>query len=286
MKDLKARPITKEKYKVLKTQIAELGKVPTLNIILIGEDPAAAYYVQNLAKNGKKVGINVDILRFETTITQDELIRLILKLNESAECDGIMLQKPLPKHIEEDAVVKAISPDKDVDGFHLQNLGGLYMEESHFIPCTPAAVLEMLEANEIQTNGKHIVIIGRSNIVGKPLANLFLRKDTTGNATVTICHSRTKNLVDFTSQADILVAAIGRANFVTEKMVKDGAIVIDVGINEVIAEDGSAKYVGDVDYEGCYDKASAITPVPGGIGSLTTYKLLYNVLVAARLNNA
>ncbi len=285
MKELRAKPIVKERYNELQTRISEMERPPSLSIIQLGNDPAASYYVQNLAKNGKKIGIEVNILSHSTEMSQRELIEIIYRLNESTLCDGIMLQKPLPKHIEEDAVVKAISPSKDVDGFHLQNLGGLFMEESPFIPCTPAAVLEMLEANNISTNGKHVVIIGRSNIVGKPLANLFLRKNVTGNATVTVCHSRTKDLPSITTQADILIAAIGKANFVSVDMIKENAVVIDVGINEVVDEEGNSRYVGDVDYKACYDKAKAITPVPGGIGSLTTYKLLNNVVIASGINH-
>ncbi|MDP8231256.1 MAG: tetrahydrofolate dehydrogenase/cyclohydrolase catalytic domain-containing protein [Candidatus Zophobacter franzmannii] len=286
MKVLKARPITKERYKQLSEDILTLGITPSLTVVLIGEDPAASYYVQNLVKFGLKYGIEVNIAKYDTTITQAELLTLIEELNESKKCHGIMLQKPLPSHIDEDLIVNAISPNKDVDGFHPYNLGNLFMEQSNFVPCTPAAVLEMLEYYEIETSGKHIAIVGRSNIVGKPLANLFLRKNKTGNATVTVCHSRTTNLSEITRQADILVAAIGKANFIDSSMIKKGAVIIDVGINEVTLPDGKKTYVGDVAYDECSELSSAITPVPGGIGSLTTYNLLKNVYVAARLNNA
>ncbi|MBN2830281.1 MAG: bifunctional 5,10-methylenetetrahydrofolate dehydrogenase/5,10-methenyltetrahydrofolate cyclohydrolase [Candidatus Cloacimonetes bacterium] len=283
---LKAKPITKDKYELLSSEIRAFGVVPSLTVVMIGNDPAAEYYVQNLVKFGAKIGVEVNLTRFESTISENELILVINELNQNKNVHGIMLQKPLPKHIDENKIVNAITPFKDVDGFHPYNLGNLFLEESNFIPCTPAAVLEILDYYQIATTGKHIVIIGRSNIVGKPLANLFLRKDKTGNATVTICHSKTDNLVSITSQADILVAAIGIPEFVEPEMIKEGAVVIDVGINEIETETGDKIYVGDVAYEACLAKCSAITPVPGGVGSVTTYNLLKNVFVALRLNYA
>jgi methylenetetrahydrofolate dehydrogenase (NADP+)/methenyltetrahydrofolate cyclohydrolase len=283
---LKAKPVTKDRYESLSKDIQDLGVTPNLTVVLIGNDPAAEYYVQNIIKFGTKTGVEVNLSRHDLSITEDEFLNIIADLNQDRKVHGIMLQKPLPKHIDELRIVRAISPTKDVDGFNPYNLGNLFMEESDFVPCTPAAVLEILDYYNIQTAGKHIVIIGRSNIVGKPLANLFLRKDTTGNATVTVCHSRTVNLHEITSQADILVAAIGIPEFVKAEMIKQDAVVIDVGINEISNNDGTKTYVGDVAFRECSEKCSAITPVPGGVGSLTTYKLLRNAFIAARINNA
>jgi len=279
---LKAKPLIKEIYSGIKAEIAE-GDNPKLVVILIGEDPAAMYYVQNLKKKGAKKGIEVENPVYNTDITQKQLIDIIKGLNSDPEVHGVMLQKPLPKHLDEDEIVMTIDPDKDVDGFHPMNMGNLLLNRDGFLPSTPAACLEMMKFYDIETSGKNIVVLGRSDIVGKPLANLLLRKDSTGNATVTICHSRTKDLAKHTKEADIIIAAIGVANFLTADMVKDNAILIDVGVNQIEDAEKGYRYVGDIDYEACFEKASAITPVPGGVGSVTTAMLLKNVIKAFKL---
>lgn len=280
---LKAKPLIKEIYSGFKAEIGE-GDNPKLVVILIGEDPAAMYYVQNLKKKGAKKGIEVENPVYDTDITQKQLIDIIISLNNDATVHGVMLQKPLPKHLDEDEIVMTIDPAKDVDGFHPMNMGNLLLNREGFLPSTPAACLEMIKYYNIETSGKHIVVLGRSDIVGKPLANLLIRKDRTGNATVTICHSRTKNLAKFTQEADIVIAAIGVANFLTAEMVKQDAILIDVGVNQVEDAEKGYRYVGDIDYEDCFDKAFAITPVPGGVGSVTTAMLLKNVIKAFKLS--
>jgi methylenetetrahydrofolate dehydrogenase (NADP+)/methenyltetrahydrofolate cyclohydrolase len=281
-KKLLAKPLIKEIYANLKEEIETFASSPKLVILQIGDNPASEFYVQNLLKKSQKVGIDAELKKFDTDITQDQFLSEIKKLNEDENVHGIMLQKPFPKGFDDDVITEFINPDKDVDGFHPTNLGKLMLGKDSFVPCTPQAVLEMLRFYKIKTEGKHIVVLGRSNIVGKPLANLLLRKDETGNATVTVCHSRTKDLKNITMQADILIAAIGRARFVKNDMIKQNAVVIDVGVN-LITEDGKDKYVGDVDFDGCYEKALLITPVPKGVGSVTTSLLLKNVIKAYKL---
>jgi len=251
---------------------------------LIGEDPAAKYYVENLQKKGQKKGIKVSTKLFDPTISQEQLLNEIAILNTDPDIHGIMLQKPLPKHLDESEIVMTINPEKDVDGFHPLNMGNLVLDRDGFVPCTPNAVLQILDYYEIETSGKHIVIIGRSDIVGKPLANLLLRKNKTGNATVTVCHSRTKDLSKHTKEADIVIAAIGKAEFVKADMLKESAIVIDVGVNQIEDPEKGYKYVGDVEFEASFEKVKAITPVPGGVGSVTTAMLLSNVLKAYKKN--
>ena len=285
MTKLTAKPVIKEIYSKIADEISTLEIKPKLVVIILGEDPAAMYYVGNLEKRGNKIGISVTTEKLALETTQEELKKLIFSLNRDDSVSGIMIQKPLPAHIDEDEIVMSINPDKDVDGFHPVNMGNLVLDRPGFLPSTPASVLEILRFYDIETSGKNVVILGRSNIVGKPLANLMLRKNETGNATVTICHSRTAQLAKVTEQADILVAAIGRARFVSADMIKDGAIVIDVGINQ-IEEDGKIKYVGDVDFDGCVTKASNMNPVPGGVGSVTTALLLKNVLKAYKIINS
>ncbi len=193
-----------------------------------------------------------------------------------------MIQKPLPSHIDESEITLIIDPQKDMDAFHPSNIGNMVLDHQSYIPSTPAAVLELIKYYQIKTSGKHVVVLGRSNIVGKPMANLLLRKNETGNATVTICHSRTMDLPSITRQADILIAAIGQPLFVTENMLKDGVIILDVGVNQVEDADKGMRYVGDVDYDGCFEKADMITPVPGGVGTVTTAMLLHNVLLSVK----
>ena len=274
---LKGKQVARSIYKKIDEKILNMGISPKLVIVTIGENSASEYYVNNLIKKGTKHKIKVDLIKFAEDVSEEKVLDLISNLNTDKSVSAIMLQKPFPKSINEDKITSLISPAKDVDGFHPVNIGNLVLGKPGFIPCTPSAVLETLRYYQIETSGKNIVIVGRSNIVGKPLANLLLRKDDTGNGTVTICHSRTKDLSFHTKRADILIAAIGRANFIKENMLKKDCIIIDVGIN-LIKEDNVVKYVGDVDYQNCFNSAKMITPVPGGIGTITTSLLLMNVV--------
>ncbi len=249
------------------------GFAPGLSVIIVGDDPASAVYVRNKENACAAVGIKSTTYRLSGETTEEELLALIRRLNADKDVHGILVQLPLPKQICEETVLATISPNKDVDAFHAQNVGHIMIGNYRFLPCTPAGVMALLERYGISVEGKHCVVIGRSNIVGKPQAMLLLEK----NGTVTICHSRTKNLADITRQADILVAAVGRANFVTADMVKEGATVIDVGINRL--SDGTL--CGDVAFGEVEKKAYAITPVPGGVGPMTVTMLLYNTLTAA-----
>lgn len=254
-----------------KKMIAE-GIHPHLAVVLVGENPASQVYVRNKENGCIKAGIRSTVIRLEETCTQEELEKTVIALNEDASVHGILVQLPLPRHLDEARVLRLIDPDKDVDGFHAMNSGCLMNGQPGFVPCTPLGVMKLLESYGIDPCGKHAVVIGRSNIVGKPMAMLLLA----ANATVTVCHSRTQNLKEITRQADILVAAVGRANFVTADMVKPGAAVIDVGINRV---DG--KIVGDVDFDAVSEVSGHITPVPGGVGQMTIAMLLSNTLDAA-----
>lgn len=258
-----------EKVKELKAK----GVTPGLAVIIVGNDPASRVYVNNKKKGCEQTGMNSFEYALPEETTTEELISLIEKLNGENDVHGILCQLPVPKHIDEEKVLNAISPDKDVDAFHPVNCGKVMTGDYTFAPCTPAGMVEMLKYYNIPVSGKHCVIIGRSNIVGKPMAMLMLKE----NATVTVCHSRTENLKEITKQADILVAAVGRPKFVTADMVKEGAVVLDVGINRM--EDG--KLCGDVDFEGVCEKTSYITPVPGGVGPMTITMLLKNTLAAA-----
>ncbi len=257
-------------------ELKEKGITTGLAVILVGEDPASKIYVSNKKKACEALGMISQEYLMPVTTTQDELIALIETLNNEPSINGILCQLPLPKTIDEQAVIAAISPEKDVDAFHVQNVGKIVTGNYDFVPCTPAGIMEMLAHYDISPEGKKCVVIGRSNIVGKPMALLLLHK----NGTVTVCHSRTQNLAEITREADILVAAIGKAKFVTADMVKDGAVVIDVGMNRA---DG--KLCGDVDYDEVSKKASAITPVPGGVGPMTIAMLMQNTLTAAKRQN-
>ncbi|MBR5232781.1 MAG: bifunctional methylenetetrahydrofolate dehydrogenase/methenyltetrahydrofolate cyclohydrolase FolD [Clostridia bacterium] len=249
------------------------GVTPGLAVIIVGNDPASRVYVNNKKKGCEQTGMNSFEYALPEETTTEELISLIEKLNGEKDVHGILCQLPVPKHIDEEKVLNTISPDKDVDAFHPVNCGKVMTGDYTFAPCTPAGMVEMLKYYNIPVAGKHCVIIGRSNIVGKPMAMLMLKE----NATVTVCHSRTENLAEITKQADILVAAVGRPKFVTADMVKDGAVVLDVGINRM--EDG--KLCGDVDFDAVCEKTSYITPVPGGVGPMTITMLLKNTLAAA-----
>lgn len=250
------------------------GVTPGLAVIIVGNDPASRVYVNNKKKGCEQTGMNSFEYALPEETTTEELLDLIAKLNADEQVDGILCQLPVPKHIDEVKVLNAISPDKDVDAFHPVNCGKVMTGDYTFAPCTPAGMVEMLKYYNIPITGKHCVIIGRSNIVGKPMAMLMLKN----NATVTVCHSKTENLPEITKQADILVAAVGIPKFVKADMVKDGAVVLDVGINRM--EDG--KLCGDVDFDKVKDKTSFITPVPGGVGPMTITMLLQNTLASAK----
>ena len=263
----------------VKGEVAELnqkGITVGLAVIIVGEDPASKVYVSNKKKACEALGIISREYALPENTTEQELLDLIRELNADPEINGILCQLPLPKHLDEKLIINSIDPEKDVDAFHPVNVGKIMIGDFYFLPCTPAGVMEMLEYEGIDVTGKNCVVIGRSNIVGKPMNMLLLHK----NGTVTICHSKTKNLAEICKNADILVAAVGRPNFVTADMVKDGAVVIDVGINRV---DG--KLCGDVDFENVKDKTAAITPVPGGVGPMTIAMLMQNTLTAAKKQN-
>lgn len=261
-----------DEIKILNNQ----GVSVCLAVILVGEDPASKIYVANKKKACEQLGIISKEYILPTDTTQEELLNLVNKLNNDPMVNGILCQLPLPCGLDEKAVIEAINPEKDVDAFHPINVGRIMIGDYDFLPCTPAGVMEMLSYYDIDVCGKECVVIGRSNIVGKPMGMLLLHK----NGTVTIAHSRTKNLSEVTSKADILVAAVGRAKFVTADMVKDGAVVIDVGMNRL---DG--KLCGDVDFDAVSQKASYITPVPGGVGPMTIATLMQNTLTAAKRQN-
>lgn len=252
------------------------GKETGLAVIIVGNDSASKVYVNNKKKGCAEVGINSYEYALPEETTTEELLTLINKLNGDSKVDGILCQLPLPKHIDEKTVINSIAPEKDVDAFHPVNTGHIMIGDYSFLPCTPAGIIEMLKFYNIEISGKECVVIGRSNIVGKPMAMLLLHN----SGTVTICHSKTQNLAEVCRRADILVAAVGKANFVTADMVKDGAVVIDVGMNR----NAEGKLCGDVDFEGVKDKCSFITPVPGGVGPMTITMLLNNTLTASKNN--
>lgn len=257
---------------------SETGITPRLAAVLVGDDPASAVYVRNKERACAKVGIGSTLHRLPAETTQAELLKLIGQLNDDDSVHGILVQLPLPVQILEKTVLDAVSVMKDVDAFHPENVGLIVQGRPRFLPCTPCGVQQMLIHHGVQTAGAHAVVIGRSEIVGKPLANMLIQKGEAANATVTVCHSRTRNLKDITLQADILIAAIGLPQFVKADMVKPGAAVIDVGINRV-----ENKLVGDVDFDQVREVAGAISPVPGGVGPMTITMLLRNTLTAATL---
>lgn len=262
----------KEKVAALKEQGTEV----TLAVVLVGEDPASCVYVRNKKKACEYVGIRSLSFELPEETKEEELLQLIADLNAREDVNGILVQLPLPKHMDEDKVIKAIDPKKDVDGFHPQSVGALSIGLPGFLSCTPAGIVQLLKRSDIETRGKKCVIVGRSNIVGKPMALLMLRED----ATVTITHSKTVDLPSVTREADILIVAIGKKQFITSEYVKDGAVVIDVGMHR----DENNKLCGDVDYEDVAPKCSAITPVPGGVGPMTIAMLMYNCVSAIDIN--
>ena len=265
--------IFRAEYKLRVDRLIEQGIRPGLAVIIVGDDAASQVYVRNKAKACEAIGMHSEVHALPADTSQDELLVWVNKLNDNAAIHGILVQLPLPKHMDDRAVIEAIHPMKDVDGFHYANMGALVIDESWFPPCTPFGVMQMLAHEGVEIEGKHAVVIGRSNIVGKPQAMLLLK----AGATVTVCHSKTKDLNKFTRDADILIAAVGRANMVAGDMIKPGAVVMDVGINRL----PSGKLCGDVDFESAKLVASAITPVPGGVGPMTITMLLGNTLRAA-----
>ena len=276
MKIIDGKAIASRLRTDLKEKIAQLNTVPGLAVVIVGGDPASQIYVRNKIKACAELGIRSYSYELAETTSQSELEDLLDKLAKDKDVDGILLQLPLPKHLNAESASAHIPFEKDVDGFSAQNLGLLLQNKEEVAACTPLGVMKLLEAEGIDLTGKHAVILGRSETVGKPMAMLLLN----ANATVTVCHSKTKNLKELCSQADILISAVGKANFVTAEMVKDGAVVIDVGINR----DENGKLCGDVDFEGVKDKTSYITPVPGGVGPMTITMLMYNTYVRFKAN--
>ena len=269
-------------------QVAKLkaatGVTPGLGVILIGVDPASTSYVTAKEKACEEAGMYSQDVRVPAETTQAEALALVRRMNADPRIHGILVQLPLPKHIDEGAVINAIAPEKDVDGFTPVNVGRMMIGETCFLPCTPHGIIQMLLKAGVQTAGKHAVVVGRSNIVGKPVAHLLMRKAAGGNATVTVCHTGTRDLAAFTRQADILVVAAGRPNTVTGEMIKPGAAVIDVGVNRIpdATKKSGFRLAGDVDFDSAKEVASLITPVPGGVGPMTITMLLYNTLESAR----
>lgn len=290
MKLIDGNAIAESIIEELTTEVSALpGKKPVIAVVRVGEDPASVSYVRKKEKTAARIGMGSRLHVLPEDITKEALFEQIDALNNDPEVNGILIQAPLPKHINETETFNRVLPCKDVDGFNTVNIGKLCQEDdSGFVACTPAGIVQLIERSGIETEGKHVVVLGRSQIVGKPAALLMMRKAVPGNATVTVCHSRTKDLASVTRQADILIAAIGRANFVTGDMVQDGVAVIDVGINRV--EDASRKsgyrLVGDVDFEAVSAKASHITPVPGGVGPMTVAMLMYNTLRAFKASQS
>ncbi|MGN1481362.1 bifunctional methylenetetrahydrofolate dehydrogenase/methenyltetrahydrofolate cyclohydrolase FolD [Porcipelethomonas sp.] len=278
---INGKEVSKNVKDRVKSETAEFinasGITPGLAVVIVGNDPASRVYVNSKKKACAEVGFNSYEYALPETTTQQELLELVEKLNNDPKVNGILCQLPLPSQIDENAVINAIKPEKDVDAFHPFNVGKIMIGEYSFLPCTPAGVMELIDSTGTDISGKNCVVIGRSNIVGKPMAMLLLHR----NGTVTICHSRTRNLAEICRNADILVAAVGKANFVTGDMVKDGAVIIDVGMNRL--ENG--KLCGDVNFEEVEKKASYITPVPGGVGPMTIAMLMKNTLTAAKLQN-
>ena len=264
----------REELKTDVKKLSEKGITPHLSVIIIGDDPASHSYVNGKEKASREVGIESEVFRLPEDTSEADLLEKIDQLNKENHVHGILVQLPLPEHIDEQKVIEAISPSKDVDGFHPINVGNMLIGQKAFLPCTPHGIVKMLEFKDVEIEGKHVVVVGRSNIVGKPMGQLLLNK----NATVTYCHSRTKNLKKWTQEADILIVAVGREHFIDGSYVKDGAVVIDVGVNRT----KEGKLTGDVDFDSAKEKASLITPVPGGVGPMTITMLLVNTVDAAK----
>jgi methylenetetrahydrofolate dehydrogenase (NADP+)/methenyltetrahydrofolate cyclohydrolase len=287
-KILDGKQIAQEMRDEMKREVANLAKrgiVPGLGVVLVGDDPASHSYVKAKEEACAAIGIYSDDNRLPATTSQKDLLAMVGRMNADPRINGILTQLPFPKHLDEDAVLLAIDPSKDVDGFHPINVGRMVVGQKAFLPCTPHGVVRMLARAGVKTDGAHAVVVGRSNIVGKPLANLLMRKAPDGNATVTVCHTRTPDIGQFTRQADIVIAAAGRPNTITADMIREGAVVIDVGVNRVpdATRKSGFRLVGDVDFDGVKEKASLITPVPGGVGPMTITMLLHNVIQSAKM---
>lgn len=290
MKILDGKAIASKLREEMKAEVERLKNmhnlVPGLAVVLVGDNPASISYVRGKRKACDEVGIYSEEYKFDAEYPEEKLLRLVDKLNKNPKIHGILVQLPLPEHINEEKVLYAIDPSKDVDGFHPVNVGRMMIGAPGFLPCTPHGIQQLLLRNNIEIEGKHVVIVGRSNIVGKPLAMILVQKKPGANATVTMCHTRTRNLAEITKQADILIAAAGRPNTITENMVKEGTVVVDVGVNRVKDPSKKSGYrlVGDVDFERVSKKASAISPVPGGVGPMTITMLLHNTIQSAKLS--
>ena len=288
MEILDGKQLSKDIKSEIAQEVAEIkkqgGKIPHLAAVLIGNNPASESYVRSKVRSCDFVGFESTLIRKDDSITEEELLEIIQELNESDDVDGFIVQLPLPKHIDEVKVTLAIDPKKDVDGFHPVNFGRMAQGLDCYLPATPFGIIQMIDRYGIDTSGKHAVVVGRSNIVGTPMSILLSRKAKVGNATVTLTHSRTKDLAAEVSRADIVIAAIGIPNFISADMIKEGAVIIDVGINRVDDETRKRGYrlVGDVDFDSVSEKASFITPVPGGVGPMTVTSLLMNTLKSSR----
>jgi len=275
----------------LKDEVFKLkhrGIIPGLGVILVGDDPASNSYVTAKEKACEEIGLFSDDNRLSERTSQPELMAVIARMNRDPKINGILVQLPLPRHLNESDVLLAIDPEKDVDGFHPTNVGRMVVGEKAFLPCTPHGCIQLLLRSQVKIEGAHVVVVGRSNIVGKPLANMLMQKSPYGNATVTICHTRTPDIGKFTRQADIVIAAAGKPNTITADMIREGAVVIDVGVNRIPDPTKKAGFrlVGDVDFDAVKEKASMITPVPGGVGPMTITMLLYNTVESAKRANA
>ena len=277
--------IKKEISEEVQKRVQEGKKIPHLAAILVGHDGGSETYVAHKVKSCEQVGFKSTLIRFEDNVSEEELLQTVEKLNNDDEIDGFIVQLPLPKHISEQKIIEAIDYRKDVDGFHPINVGRSSIGLTSFVSATPAGILELLKRYNIETSGKHCVVIGRSNIVGKPVANLMMQKAYPGDATVTVCHSRTKNLADVTRQADIIIAALGQPEFLTAEMVKEGAVVIDVGTTRVPSDKTKSgwKLTGDVKFDEVAPKCSYINPVSGGVGPMSIVSLLKNTLLATEI---
>lgn len=290
MKIIDGKKIATEIKESIKIEIAEIidrgERVPHLVAVLVGDDPASQTYVSGKEKACREVGFTSSVYRLNSTTTEAELLKVVGFLNEDEEVDGFIVQLPLPKHINETIILEAISPSKDVDGFHPANLGRMVLGLPTFLPATPFGILKMLEYYKIETEGKHCVVLGRSNIVGTPMSLLMSRKAYPGNSTVTICHTKTTNVKEICLTADILIAAVGQPNYVTADMVKTGAVIIDVGMHRITDESKKTGYrlIGDVDYLNVAPKCEAISPVPGGVGPMTIVSLISNTFKAYKKN--
>jgi methylenetetrahydrofolate dehydrogenase (NADP+)/methenyltetrahydrofolate cyclohydrolase len=286
-KIIDGKQIASEMRSELKAEVTRLFEhniVPGLGVILVGSDPASQSYVTAKEKACEEIGIYSDDNRLAADASEEQLLDLVERMNRDPKIHGILVQLPLPKHINEDRVLLAIDPRKDVDGFHPVSVGKMVIGHETFLPCTPHGVVQLLLRSGVKLEGADVVIVGRSNIVGKPLANMLIQKSATGNATVTVCHTRTKDIAKYTRAADVVIAAAGKPNTITADMVRDGVVVIDVGVNRIpdASKKNGYRLVGDVDFDAVSKKASLITPVPGGVGPMTITMLLYNTVASAK----